>query len=113
MIASVSSKSILTEDDYYVWGASPVRSDDGKYHVFYSRWLKKYGFSAWVTHSEVAHAVADDLFGPYKFRDIALNARGADYWDGLCVHTPTVHRFNGKYYIYYMGNTGDGVNNPD
>ncbi|MEM9080499.1 MAG: glycoside hydrolase family protein, partial [Verrucomicrobiota bacterium] len=27
---------------------------------------------------------------------------------GLCTHNPTVHHFDGTYYLYYMGNTGDG-----
>ena len=34
---------------------------------------------------------------------------GAEYWDGMCTHNPTVHKFNGKYYLYYMGNRGDDV----
>jgi hypothetical protein len=39
---------------------------------------------------------------------VVLSARGSQYWDGLCTHNPTVHRFGKRYYLYYMGNTGDG-----
>lgn len=39
---------------------------------------------------------------------MALGVRGAEYWDGLCTHNPTIHKFDGKYYLYYMGHTGDG-----
>lgn len=88
--------SVLKSADYYTWGASPVKGDDGKYHLFYSRWKKEYGFLAWVTHSEVAHAVADRPEGPYRFSDLTLPARGAEYWDGLNTHNPTIHRFDGK-----------------
>lgn len=31
-----------------------------------------------------------------------------NFWDGLCTHNPTVHHFDGMYYLYYMGSTGDG-----
>ena len=63
-----------------------------------------------MTHSEVAHAVADEPFGPYRFTDVALPARSAQYWDGHYTHNPTIHFFEGKYYLYYAGNFGDGVN---
>ncbi|MEM9987513.1 MAG: glycoside hydrolase family protein, partial [Bacteroidota bacterium] len=29
------------------------------------------------------------------------------YWDGMTTHNPTVHKIEGKYYLYYMGTTGD------
>lgn len=102
--------SVLVSDDYYTWGASPIKGEDGLYHLYYSRWKKEYGFLAWVTHSEVAHAVSETKEGPYRFNDLALPARGAAYWDGLNTHNPTIHRFGDKYYLYYTGNTGDGRN---
>lgn len=61
-----------------------------------------------MTHSEIAHAIADNPLGPYQHVDVALPARGEEYWDGMCTHNPTVHNFEGKYYLYYMGNFGDG-----
>ncbi|MBK1878947.1 glycoside hydrolase family protein [Pelagicoccus mobilis] len=90
-----------------IWGGSLVKGKDGLYHMFYSRWDKALGW-AWVTHSEIAHAVSKSPFGPFEHKDVALPIRGAEYWDGLCTHNPTVHEFDGKYYLYYMGNTGDG-----
>lgn len=90
-----------------IWGGSVVKGADGLYHMFYSRWEKELGW-AWETDSEIAHAVAESPFGPFKHKDVALPVRGAEYWDGLCTHNPTVHYFDGKYYLYYMGNTGDG-----
>jgi putative isomerase len=113
MLSPVPSISRLQDKDYHIWGASMVRGPEGKYHLFYSRWPKAKGFSAWVTHSEIAHAVSDTPTGPYQHVDVALSARGADYWDGLCIHNPTIHRFGGKYYLYYMGNTGDGKNTKE
>jgi hypothetical protein len=94
-------------DNYFIWGGSLIKSEhDGKYHMFYSRWPKELGMSAWVTHSEVAHAVSDSPFGPFEFSDVALSVRGEGYWDGLVTHNPTIHYFDGHYYLYYTGNIG-------
>lgn len=105
-LGKLSKTSVFKSDTMSVWGGSLVKGKDGLYHLFYSRWPKKLGWE-WVTRSEVAHAVSKSLFGPYKFKDVALPPRGVQYWDGLCTHNPTIHEFNGKYYLYYMGNTGD------
>jgi len=113
LIQLVPKISIFAEDGYYVWGASVIKGDDGLYHMFYSRWKEEYGFNAWVTHSEIAHATAEKPGGPFKFVDVALSPRGPEFWDGLTTHNPTVHKFDGKYYLYYMGTTGDGVNMQD
>ena len=108
MIDATPTSSKFIDEDYFIWGASMVRDEEGKHHLFYSRWPRELGHNAWVTHSEVAHAVANEPLGPYRHVDVALPRRDPEYWDGLCTHNPTVHEFEGKYYLYYMGNTGDG-----
>ena len=108
MIQPVPPTARFQDPGFIVWCGSPIRDAAGKYHLFYSRWPKKLGHYAWVTHSEIAHALADSPTGPYKFANVALPARGAQFWDGLCTHNPTIHKFGNKYYLYYMGNTGDG-----
>lgn len=113
MIQPIPETACLQDPDYFIWGGSMVKDDDGTYHIFYSRWKKEYGFESWVTYSEIAHATSKSPAGPFVHKDIALPARGAGYWDGLCTHNPTVHKFGDKYYLYYMGNTGDGVVMPD
>ncbi|MFI4911123.1 MAG: glycoside hydrolase family protein [Sedimentisphaeraceae bacterium JB056] len=113
MLKKVPNNAVLTQDQWWVWGASMVRDDKGRCHLFYSRWPKETGFQSWVTHSQVAHAVSDNELGPYEYVSEALPARGKQFWDGDCTHNPTVHKFAGKYYIYYMGNRGDSVIEPD
>lgn len=103
----ISKKSVFRNDSLSIWGGSLVKGDDGLYHMYYSRWPKKLGW-AWVTDSEIAHAVSESPFGPFNFKDIALGRTKKEDWDGWCTHNPTVYKFNDKYYIYYMGNTGDG-----
>jgi predicted GH43/DUF377 family glycosyl hydrolase len=105
---SVPSYSFLEEKNYFIWGASMVKEHDSLYHIYYSRWPKNKGFNAWLTHSEIAHGTSKKPLGPYVFSDVTLKPRGREYWDGLCTHNPSIHKFEGKYYLYYMGNTGDG-----
>ena len=103
----VSKNSIFVSETWSHWGGSVVKGNDGLYHMLYSRWPKKLGWS-WVVDSEIAHAVGPTPFGPFKHQAIATPRRGKDHWDGWCTHNPTVHKFGDKYYLYYMGNTGDG-----
>jgi hypothetical protein len=113
MLRPVPESAKLIDPDYYIWCGAMVRGDDGKYHLYYSRWPRKLGHNAWVTHSEIAHAIGDTPTGAFRHADVALSARGKQFWDGLCTHNPTILRAGSKYYLYYMGNTGDGVPSHD
>lgn len=104
----VPAQAKFIDPDYFIWGGSMVEGDDGKYHLFYSRWEKKHGHNAWLTRSEIAHAIADSPTGPYVHVEVVLPIRDPKYWDGGTTHNPTIHKFGDKYYLYYMGNTGDG-----
>lgn len=101
-------KNIISFEKYNIWGTNIVKGKDGLYHAIYSRWPKSRGHLAWVTHSEVAHAISKNLIGPYVFKDIVLPPHGGDYWDADVTHNPHLLTYKGKYYLYYMGNKGDG-----
>lgn len=104
----VPAGGVLEDPAWCIWCGSAIRGDEGKYHLFYSRWPSKLGRKAWLTHSEVARAVADAPTGPYRHVDVVLPARGAPFWDGSCTHNPTIIRVGKKFCLYYMGNYGDG-----
>ena len=111
-LGKVPMTAVFTNGDdnkWTVWGASMVKDEEGLYHMFYSRWKKGFGWS-WVVDSEIAHATSTSPYGPWEFSDVTLPRRGKEHWDGWCTHNPTIHKFDGKYYLYYMGNTGDGEN---
>ncbi|MCF8214673.1 MAG: family 16 glycosylhydrolase, partial [Chitinophagaceae bacterium] len=95
-------------DSFMVWCGSAVKGDDNKYYLFYSRWPRKLGHLAWATHSEVAVAVADHPTGPYTHVKVVLPKRDKQFWDADVTHNPTVHKFGKTYYLYYMGNYGNG-----
>lgn len=107
-IQKVPASAKFTDPGYQVWCGSPIKGDDGKFYLFYSRWSETLPFNNWVISSEVALAKSDDLLGPYKFVKVVLPKRDKKYWDADVTHNPTIHKFNNKYYLYYMGNYGNG-----
>lgn len=93
-------------EGYWVWGSSVIQEDDGKYHMYVSRFPKSLPFHpGWMVASEIVHAISLTPEGPYKFSDVALPARGAQYWDGRSTHNPRIFKYNHKYYLIYMGST--------
>jgi hypothetical protein len=109
----------FAEDGYFVWCGAPVKGADGKFHLFYSRWSVKFGFApGWAIHSEIAYAVADKAAGPYHHVNVALPPRGINpttgkkYWDADVAHNANAFFHDGKYYLFYTGNYGDGKSYP-
>jgi hypothetical protein len=103
-------------EGYWVWCGSVIKGDDGMFHMFASRWPKKLPFHpGWMVASEVVHALADKPEGPYQFNDVALPARGAEFWDGRSTHNPRITKYKDTYYIFYMGSTHpfDEITKPD
>ncbi|WP_282117234.1 glycoside hydrolase family protein [Cellulophaga baltica] len=105
-LGKVAKSSVFEEAGKSVWGGTLTKGEDGLYHMFYSRWPKEIGWE-WVNYSEIAHATATSPFGPFTFQEVALGDRGKEYWDGATTHNPTILNIKGKYYLYYMGNTGN------
>lgn len=101
-IAAVGEENVFRSDDYFNWGGSIVKSEDGLYHMFYSRWPKATTFKGWLVYSEIAHAVASDPRGPWKYKETVMEGRGKGYWDAITAHNPKIKFFGGKYYLYYI-----------
>ncbi|WP_339706295.1 alpha-L-fucosidase [uncultured Kriegella sp.] len=101
-LQAVQAENIFKTEGYYNWGPSIIKGKDGKYHMFYSRWNKKYKFTGWLTHSEIAHAVAKTPSGPWKFKEVVLRGRRNGKWDAITAHNPKIKYFGGKYYLYYI-----------
>ncbi len=106
-ILSAPKNGGYQDSAYWVWGSSVIKGEDGRYHMFASRWPRNVNFGNWVTSSEVVHAVADTPVGPYKTVDVALPARGKEYWDGMCTHNPRIVKYKDQYLLYYFGTTYD------
>ena len=100
---------ILETDGYYVWCNSPIYDEDGKVHVFYSRWPEKYGMGGWIHQCEIAHAIGDSPESDFKYVETVLKPRSG-YFDATTCHNPTIHYVDGKYCLFYMGNSNGKTN---
>jgi hypothetical protein len=93
-------------EGYWVWCGSVIRGEDGRFHMFASRWPKHLPFHpGWLVASEVVRAISDTPEGPYEFQEVVFAARGAQYWDGRSTHNPHITKHGDTYVIYYMGST--------
>ncbi|MBD3375954.1 hypothetical protein GF406_13040 [candidate division KSB1 bacterium] len=93
--------------EYIIWGGSVTKGDDNRYYMFASRWPKAVGMGNWVVNSEIVLATSDKAEGPYRFEKVILPSRGSQFWDGMVTHNPSIHRYNGKYVLFYVGSTYD------
>lgn len=93
-------------EGYWVWCSSVIKAEDGRYHMFASRWPKTQPMHpGWIFSSEVVRAVSDTPQGPYEFAQVVLPARGPQYWDGRMTHNPRIFRQGSQYILYYVGST--------
>lgn len=93
-------------DGYWVWCGSVVKGEDGKYHMFASRWEKQHPVQpTWLFSSEIVRAISDTPEGPYKFEEVVFERRGPSYWDGMATHNPLICKQGNKYVLYYVGVT--------
>ncbi|WP_417444556.1 glycoside hydrolase family protein [Joostella sp.] len=108
--------SILNNEGYFVWGGSVVKGEDGRYHMFYSRW--KSGpdtdvFSkSWVLESEIAYAVSDKPARDFRYVKTILQGKRFEgdtvAWDSQAVHNPHIKKFKNTYYLYYIAGHDPG-----
>jgi len=93
-------------DDYWIWCGSVIKGEDGRYHMFASRWPKKFPMHpGWLVASEIVRASCDTPDGTYKFEEVVLPERGPQYWDGRMTHNPHIKKIGDKYVLYYLGTT--------
>jgi len=100
---------VLEMEGYYVWCNSPIEDEQGRIHVFFSRWDAKKGMGGWIKGSEIAHAIADTPEGPYQYIETILAPRPG-YWDATTCHNPLIKKVDGKYCLFFMGNSNGKTN---
>ncbi len=108
-IQLVDDDNIFRDSNYHNWCSSIIKGEDGKYHLIYSRWKRDYTFYAWLTHSTIAHAVADKPEGPYKYVNTLIDFESEEIKAGelITAHNPKIKYFEGKYYLYFASTTLD------
>ncbi len=96
----------LKDDDWHIWGCSPIVGPEGKIHIFTARWPEKTRHGGWYTDSQVAHYVSDAPEGPFVFSDVVVTGTGQDTWDKYSPHNPAIHKVGDQYALFYIANTG-------
>lgn len=104
----VAPDNIFYDKEYFNWGSSIVKADDGKYHLFYAQMPRKHSFFSWLTDGRVSRAVADSPTGPWQHVGVVLEGRGEGFWDQYTIHCHKIYKFEGKYYLYYMSTNSGG-----
>lgn len=106
-LGKITDKSIFKLDGYFVWCGTMAKGDDGLYYLYFSFWPDSGSFdNDWVICSKIGYAVSDNPYGGFEYKGIALDS--GEGWDSGSVHNPVVLKHDGKYYMYYMGNYGNG-----
>ncbi len=98
----------FAEPGWHVWCGSVQALPDGRYTLFYSRWRIEHGFDAWVDRSEIARAEGPAPWGPFTHVETVLTREDSQAWDAHNFHNVTVRHYDGRYFLYYTGNHGDG-----
>lgn len=95
-------ENCFVSEEWYNWGGSVIRGEDGRYRLYYSRFPKSIGFTSWLTHSEIAMAVSDSPTGPWKYEKTVLRGRGGKEWGAITAHNPKIKKFGERYYLYHI-----------
>ncbi len=93
-------------EGYYVWDGSLIRSEDGKYQLYASRWPAEMGFHGWLTDSHVIRAESDSPTGPFTFCE-QLDVLNEQHWSADMAHNARVYRFGDQYIMAYIGTRWD------
>ena len=94
------------DENYWIWGGSAIKGEDGRYHLFVARYPRSLNFLySFYTNSEIVRCSADTPEGPFTFQDVALPVRGPEFWDGRMTSNPTIHKHKDTYLLYYIANT--------
>ena len=83
------------------WGGSVLLDDDNVMHMWAAEMTDSTGIKAWLTNSQVVHAVANNSAKPFHFQ------RNEVVWP-VFSHEPTVSRApTGEFVMYFTTNYGD------
>lgn len=100
----------LELEGYYIWCSSPIWGEDGKVHLFYSRWKKEKGMGGWLNGSEICRAEANSPFEKFEHKQVILSPRGEGFWDATTCHNPLIKKVDDQYWLFFMGNSNGKTN---
>lgn len=94
----------VEEVDWFNWCVSPIMGEDGKVHIFSSRWPKSEGMEGWQgRHAQIAHFVGDRPEGPFRYVGPVLTSDMLpDSLTMAAPHNPRLEYVDGKYVLLYI-----------
>lgn len=92
-------------EGYILWCPTVIKVGD-TFHMFASRWPEQYKLGGWTTYSEIVRATADNIYGPYTFREVVIQKR-TGYWDNDRAHNPKIVKAGNKYVLYYISSANE------
>lgn len=92
-------------EGYILWCPTVIKVGN-TYHMFASSWPEQYGLGGWTKYSEIIRATSDNLYGPYKFREVVIKKREG-YWDNDRAHNPKIVKAGNKYVLYYISSANE------
>ncbi len=96
----------LKAEGWIVWDCSPFYGDDGRVHVFATRWPDndRPDRTWYLGGGQIIHAIASNPEGPYKVLDIVMTCDGGDSrWDAAGVINTKIYRVGDRYVLIYTG----------
>jgi hypothetical protein len=99
---------VIEDDDFHIWGSSPIWGNDGKVHVFSARIPVATGFHMWWATSEIAHYVAEKPEGPFALVEVLLEPGQTPpgSWDTGTQHNPTITKIDDLFVLSYHSSMG-------
>ncbi|MES2775984.1 MAG: glycoside hydrolase family protein [Bacteroidota bacterium] len=99
----------LEMEGYYVWCNSPIQGDDGKIHLFFSRWKAEKKMGGWINACEICHAIADSAESNFNYVETVFSPRPG-FFDSTTCHNPLIKKVDDQYCLFYMGNSNGKTN---
>ena len=106
-LLAVPPEGIFKDPDWHLWGGTALPFENKWYRIF-ARWPKNTSFDSWVSRSEIAGAVGDSPIGPWSDVRTLLGREESDKWDAHNFHNPAPIFAEGKFWLFYTGNRGNG-----
>lgn len=101
------------DPENHIWGSSPVKCDEGKYHLFSARFRNPFK-TAWRSDSHIVHYVSNTPQGPFKLADVVYRGerKRKGQWNYFGIHNPCIKKVDGKYVLFFIANSNKGGHSP-
>lgn len=97
----------------HVWGCSPVKCDNGKYHLYGACFVNPFRIG-WRTDSYIAHFESDTPQGPFEFDKVvyAGERKQPGEWNHFGICNPCIAKVDGKYALFFIANSNKSGHSP-